>query len=587
MKISLITLLMLVFYSVFAQVIPSNRLTDWSLAGNNYSPNYPVIKMQSIGVVGDGVTPNDSILYNALSFMIGNGAILEFPNGQFLFTRPILLPSNVIIRGQGPSNTIFKHNLAGNGDAILVKGKSTTITTTVNQSVLKDDTIINVSNGSSFNQGDWIQLLKNDSALVTSSWALNSVGQLVQIKQVIGNQIVTNSPIRIDYLISESPYIQKFTPIQNVGIECLKIQRIDNTAPQQSSNIKFEFAVNSWVKNVESENCTFSHVDITKSSNITVSNCYFHHGFDYGPNGRAYGVMIQFTSNECLIQNNVFDYLRHAMILQAGANANVFAYNYSFNPFWTSTPNNSAGDMVLHGNYPYLNLFEQNQGENIIIDNSHGPNGPFNTFFRNRASSYGIFFSAANSPNQNIIGNEITNSGFPYSFVNYTIQGTGHFLYGNSDKGNLTPSGTSTLPLKSFVYKQVPTFVTNTVQWGGIGTPNLPSSNVIPAYSNYLNNSLFALSCGTLTEMEDNLLNNNELTIYPNPSYGIINIKNGFNLNSIKLFDQFGTVVYFEDNIFEKSLLTLNMNNLDKGMYILQALTKTGNLENRKILLIE
>lgn len=90
--------------------------------------------------------------------------------------------------------------------------------------------------------------------------------------------------------------------------------------------------------------------------------------------------MIQFTSNECLVQNNVFDYLRHAMILQAGANANVFAYNYSFNPFWTSTPSNSAGDMVLHGNYPYLNLFEQNQGENIIIDNSHGPNGPFNTF---------------------------------------------------------------------------------------------------------------------------------------------------------------------------------------------------------------
>ncbi len=587
MKIILFALSIFTVNSVYTQIIPSARIADWSLAGNNYPSNYPVIKMQSIGVVGDGVTPNDSILYYALSFMIGNGATLEFPAGQFLFNQPILLPSNVIIRGQGPANTIFKHNLGGNGDAILVKGKSTSITTNLTQSVLKDDSIINVSNGLVFSQGDWIQILKNDSALVTSSWALNSVGQLVQIKQVIGNQIIINSPIRMDYLITENPYIQKFTPIQNSGIECLKIQRIDNTAPQQTSNIKFEFSVNSWVKNVESENCTFSHINLTKSSNISVTDSYFHHAFDYGPNGRAYGVMIQFTSNECLVQNNVFDYLRHAMILQAGANANVFAYNYSFNPFWTSTPSNSAGDMVLHGNYPYLNLFEQNQGENIIIDNSHGPNGPFNTFFRNRASSYGIFFSASNSPNQNIIGNEITNNGFPYSLVNYTIQGTGHFLFGNSDKGNIIPTGTSNLYLKSLIYNQLPNFITNSVQWGGIGTPNLPSSNVIPAFINYLNNSLFTLSCGILTDREVDLLNNDELIIYPIPSRGMINIKHSVNLTAIKLFDQLGNVVYFEDNLFEKSLSILNINNLDRGMYILQALTNTGKLENRKILLID
>ncbi len=585
MKVFFFTLTIFIVNSIYTQTIPSTRLTDWSSAGSNYPSNYPIINMQSIGAVGDGITSNDSIINHVLSLMIGNGAILEFSQGQFLFTRPILLPSNVILRGQGPSKTIFKHNLGGNGDAILVKGKSTSITSSINQSVLKNDTTINVSNGLLFKKGDWVQLLKNDSALVTSNWALNSVGQLLQIKQVVGNQVITNSPIRMTYLMNELPYIQKFTPIQQVGIECIKIERIDNTAPLQTSNIKFEFSVNSWVKNVESENCTFSHINLTKSSNISITDSYFHHAFDYGPNGRAYGVMIQFTSNECLVQNNVFQYLRHAMILQAGANANVFAYNYSFNPFWTSTPSNSAGDMVLHGNYPYLNLFEHNQGQNIVIDNSHGPNGPFNTFFRNRASLFGIFFSASNSPNQNIIGNEITNNRFPYSLVNYTIQGGGHFLYGNSDKGNLKPSGTSILPLKSLIYNQQPTFINNSAQWGGIGTPNLPSSNVIPAYLNYSNNNLFSQSCGTLSSAETNLLNKSESIIYPNPTSGIVHIKNAFNLKQIKLFDQFGKVILLADGEIQNSTLTIDLSSFTKGIYILHVQYYSGNSKNIKILL--
>ena len=136
------------------------------------------------------------------------------------------------------------------------------------------------------------------------------------------------------------------------------------------------------------------------------------------------------------------------MIVQAGANGNVFAYNRSVDPFWSQGlffPSNSAGDMVLHGNYPFANLFEQNDGQNIVIDNSHGANGPYNTFFRNRGSLFGIFFSDNTSPSQNFIGNEIPNTGTPYSLVNYTIQGSDQFLHGNNNKGAITPAGTNNL----------------------------------------------------------------------------------------------------------------------------------------------
>jgi hypothetical protein len=95
-----------------------------------------------------------------------------------------------------------------------------------------------------------------------------------------------------------------------------------------------------------------------------------------GGGGKGYGIMVQNTSGDCLIENNIFRHLRHSMILQAGSNGNVFGYNYSIDPYWTevSLPSNAAGDIVLHGNYVYANLFEGNLGQQIVIDDSHGIN---------------------------------------------------------------------------------------------------------------------------------------------------------------------------------------------------------------------
>jgi len=357
----------------------------------------------------------------------GAGAILEFPSGEFLFNNTISLPDNFILRGQGADSTILKMDLGGSGHGISIEG--TTNNADTSKLLLpsaKDATQIIVWDASTLLAGDWLQLKQYDIDWVTSSWAEKETGQIVQIDSLVGDTIWLKSPLRMDYDTARTAYYQKINPRKNVGVECLKIRRIDDTAPQQSCNISFKYAVNCWVKGIESENCTFSHVRAERSSNLYVTQSYFHHGFDYGGGGRAYGVVLQFATGECLVENNIFEHLRHSMLLQAGANGNVFAYNYSFDPFWSSIPNNSAGDMVLHGNYVYANLFEQNICQNIVIDDSHGPNGPHNTFFRNRGEGFGIFFSASNSPNQNFLGNEITNTSFPYSFVNYTIQGLSH-----------------------------------------------------------------------------------------------------------------------------------------------------------------
>ena len=173
------------------------------------------------------------------------------------------------------------------------------------------------------------------------------------------------------------------------------------------------------------------------------------------------------------------------MLLQAGANGNAFSYNYSLQPFNTDTfPNNLSGDIVLHGNYPYQNLFEGNIVQNIIADASHGINGPFNTFLRNRAELYGIFIVEGAGDSTNIVGNEITGSG--YLQGNYYLKGTGNFEYGNTKKDSLLPEGTTQLTEKSFLYSSTPSFWNIAAAWPSIGKPNLTGIRTIPAKQRYV-----------------------------------------------------------------------------------------------------
>ena len=553
----------------YAQTLPNSRLVDWTIAGlrDTSTLGFQVIDMQVAGAVGDGVTPNDIVLSNAIALVTSNGAILEFSKGNFLFNNAISLPSNIIIKGQGADSTTFIMDLGGSGHSITVVGSSlNNDTTSLSQTAIKDSASIHVIDTSGFSIGDWVQIIQVDTDLVTSSWAYNTVGQIVKITNIVNNKLILDSPLRMDFDLNRSPFIKKIIPIENVGIECLKIHRLDSTSPQQSSNIYFKNVVNSWVSGIESQNCSYSHVEGRNTSNLYINKSYFHHGFGYGGGGRAYGVILHSTTNECLIEDNVFEHLRHSMIVQSGANGNVFSYNYSLDPYWDSSPNDAAGDMVLHGNYPYCNLFEQNICRNIVIDNSHGPNGPHNTFFRNRAEGFGIFFSANNSPDQNFIGNDIPNTTFPYNIVNYTILGTGHFLHGNNNKGAIDPAGTSNLPDLSYAYASKPSFIPSN-QWAAIGTPNVMGANNIPVFDRYTSNILFNTSCNNnSTEVAE--YSKSKLRVYPNPVKTMITISSQIDIKNITVRNTLGKVVFDKDSNNNNQIIDIST--WSNGLYVIQ-----------------
>lgn len=562
-------IIVFLYSSAFSQTLDPSRSVDWTLAGlrDTTTAGFIEIDMQAQGAVGDGITPNDVVLANAIAAITGPGAILNFPSGNFLFNNRITLSSNVIIKGQGADQTTFTMSLGGSKHAIAIQGSLIASDTTyLTASAAKDSNFMIVFNPGSFSVGNWVQIIQQDSDLVTSAWALKSVGQILKIKSISANKIVFESPFRMEFDINRSPYIVKINPIENVGIECLKIKRTDDTAPEQSSSINFAFAVNCWVNGIESENCTFSHIQASRSSNLSVSKSYFHDAFGYGGDGRAYGVMFHATTNECRVEDNVFKHLRHSMIVQSGANGNVFAYNYSLDPFWESNPANSAGDVVLHGNYTYANLFEQNICQNIVIDDSHGPNGPYNTFLRNRAEGYGIFFSAATSPNQNFLGNEVPNTTFPYSLVNFNIQGIGHFMYGNNNKGTVVPAGTTALPDSSYAYTQKPIFVP-TSQWFGIGTPNTMGSNAIPAFDRYNSSTLFSNACGSSTlGIIEKIETNQNVVIFPNPVLSEMTIKSSQSIQDFRIMNSIGQAVYYQENVGLST--TIDATDWKNGFYL-------------------
>ncbi|MDQ3047878.1 MAG: T9SS type A sorting domain-containing protein [Bacteroidota bacterium] len=566
-----------------AQIIPATRTVNWSLAGlSNPIPEPSTsIDIASFGGSGDSITNNDLPLQNALASVAGNPTIIYFPAGNYQFTSSFNIPSGTILRGDSTAKTNFLFNLSGAAyDLFGITGSPSGNEFLLNDSASRGNSFLLTSDTTGFLPGDYIKIFQDDSSLVNDSWAYNSIGQILKIVRVAIDSLFFESPLRRSYLLTDSARIRKINPISNVGFECFYIERLDVTT-SQTSNFNFDHAVNCRITGVESNKTNFAHVSISSSSNILIRGNYFHHAFAYSGGGKGYGVMLQFATGEVLVENNIFKTLRHAMILQAGANGNVFGYNYSLDPYWNegSLPANSAGDMVLHGNYPYTNLFEGNICQNMVVDNSHYINGPYNTFFRNRAAGYGLIMNNSPASNdQNFSGNEITNTA---TFMGqYYLSGTGHFEYGNNVRGTITPAGTSGTMPDSYYLSSAPAFFGGTT-WPTIGGPHPYNTGTIPAQTNF--NVGGETSCyGNFTGTNEIQHDENSILIYPNPCNGAFKVfTKGSDRFNLKVINSSGTLVYQAANLLAGNLIQLK---LTPGMYLIRIEFK-GKMHTQKLII--
>ena len=586
--------LFLIFFATtnFAQTIPQSRTSNWESAGysNNLSSPTIILDVTQFGATGNGTTDDADAIRSAIDSLHGMRGVVYFPPGNFLLKSGLDLPDSIIIRGATSDSTHLIFNLNGAvGNAINISGSQSGVFTSVISGAERNSNKIVVSDPSNFTEGDYAELLENNGSWDTQPvfWADNSVGQILHLTRISFDTLFFDSPLRINYDSNLVIRVQKIIPAVEVGIECLKISREDNVASGVCINVFLNYAANCRIQGVESSLSIGSHIEADASTNITISGCYIHHSFLYdGVSTHGYGITLFAHTGQCLIENNIMKHLRHSFSLQTGANGNVIAYNYSTDPNRSESPANASADISLHGHFPYSNLFEGNIVQNIQIDQTHGPNGPYNTFFRNRVELYGIIISSGSVQNDSMtfVGNEVPNTGFLMG--NYSLAGTGHFEFGNSIRGTLTPPGTSPLPDSSYYLLGPPPFWTSN-SFPSVGIPNAIGSGSIPAKDRFMA-GVNLTSCNSDINPRVELIDYLSFEIFPNPSSGLIKIHQQYPQNDFEIIlkDFNGKIILKKKYFGSDSNQIINIpESTSCGIYFIEIISN-GNKSIRKIVLI-
>ncbi len=454
------------------------RTMQWQRSGARpfASPELRVY-LDSLGADPSGLQPSDDAMTQAMSTAQGGGATIVFGSGRYLFRRPISIPSNTTIIGQGADNTTITFDGLGEVDCIRIQGGMTRALYPLVRPLRRDDSLL-YFDGGVMEPGTLLRIVINDTDYVYSDWARGSVGQVVGVRSSIGEATMLETPLRLDAGMNRSPRCIRLLPAEKIRLRCLSIVRTDSTATQ-TANIRIAYARDVIIDGVRSTNTNFGHIVIEASANVTVTRCDIAKSFGYGGGGRGYGVVCQFTASDCRIEDNIFSDLRHAMLMQAGANGNVFAYNASKNARWTEFPNDAAGDVAFHGNWVFANLIEGNDVCHIVVDNSHGANGWFNTILRNRSREYGLYMGGGPfADSTTIMGNEIPNTSFIKGL--FITGGKGLVNIGNIVKGKLTPPELSMVPPPSFLYASRPAGYQGNI-WPPYGAIDPSQRDTIPA----------------------------------------------------------------------------------------------------------
>lgn len=482
-------LLTLVSFSVKAQIINEPRRIVWTPGIPGGIPENKGAEKNVLDFGADPTGVNDSYaaFNKALAAITSAGGVVFIPEGIYKISSTITIgKSNVVFRGEGVDKTRILMNFNGDCFSILTYGRGEW--QNLSSDIAKDTDQLTVPSSSIFKVGEFAELQQANDPLImytktdwNQMWADNSVGQLFEIDSISGSTLHFKTSTHLNYQARLGLKIRPQKFITNVGFEKFYVEK------RQTGGYTFKFlnAAYCWIRDIESNHTRKSHVSFATSIGCVVRDSYFHHSFDYDGGGAGYGVDCEVHATDNLIENNIFNFLRHAMMVHLGANGNVFGYNYSINAVQgVGETNLNVGwtppDISIHGHYPFMNLFEGNDVMEVGIGDYWGPAGPGNTFFRNRVRGDGMYYFD-HSHFQNLLGNrtkllkdENNNSDNELEHGN---------VINSIVKWNDTIPETN-LPASLYL-KEMPSFMTQE-SWPVIG-PDIPNGKKIPAQIRYEN----------------------------------------------------------------------------------------------------
>lgn len=388
-----------------------NRIIHWAAGVKGKIPDFPVAaNLGKYRPAADAKTDDSEIINRVIAETDAPGTIL-IPEGTYLLKSRLVLKNGIILRGEGSPRSpllIFDVPDKCRFGAISIAGTIDDEEIPILEGAVAGSHILLVSltNGLKSGATIWVFCDNDAQKMYTRQqwnvdWAVNSVGQMVEVTRIDGNKVEIDVPLRLSYKKTLRPRFRVLHPITNAGVENLHIKRFDKA---EDFIIRILYAKNCWVRNCEAEYCMKAHAWVSQSRFITIEGNYMHHAHNYGGGGHGYGVVVGESSSDCLVTNNIFRSLRHSMMTKQGSNGNVFSYNYSAeNKLFFC-------DASIHGHYSYMNLFEGNVVRFITYADYWGPTGPLTTCFRNRVFGKGIVVKD-HSHQANIVGNTILRGG--------------------------------------------------------------------------------------------------------------------------------------------------------------------------------
>jgi len=586
------TLLFFIFLSqiIFAEIIPQDNRIDWApgVPGGITEITSPVVNVVAdYSADSTGNSDSKTAIQNAINSLKTTGGVVYFPQGKYKIDGSLEINYNgIVLRGDGPDKSKLNfYNLTksciefityGRGDWQGVSGYT------------KGVTSLTVDDGSKFTVGEFAEIQQeNDSAFMytdpnwNQSYAQNLVNQILEVSEINGNEIHFKTPLHITFQSKFNPEIRPQRFIMHSGIENLYLTMKTN---DDENIILFKNAAYCWAKNIVSYHSTKAHIASESTIGCEVRESQFSKSHNYGGGGHGYGVSLGYHTVDWLVENNVFDSLRHAMIFSKGTNGSVISYNYSQDVLQGEGETNLNDgwippDISSHGHYAFMNLIEGNSAQEVGISDYWGPSGPGNTYFRNRILSGetqdGISYYDV-STKQNVIGNS--------AIVLRDADGN---AFDNLEHGNT---------------------IDDTLSWdSGIADHNLPNSYYLtekPSFFGSINWPLYGPTEGytgklpaqlrfegdTSTKIKNRRsISKISLSVYPNPFNPITTIS--FNTNSInssvKVYDIKGREIMSKNfSKIGQNNMTFNGTKRSSGIYFVKAMSGT-NIMTKKIILLK